>query len=98
MNSYTQDDPHLKPIPLAQYPWVTLPNPLNPEAIVKLCIIPTSEFEGPQEDFTSFKDRGEKTIVPCWSFLIEKGDEAILWDMGLRSVRSVPAHTVKTSS
>ncbi|ORY29316.1 beta-lactamase-like protein [Naematelia encephala] len=83
-DTYSQDDPRLRPIPLSAYPWHPLPSPASKEAIVKVSLIPTSTLTAPSKVFTSFAGEEDKCEAPCWSFLIEKGDEAILWDMGLR--------------
>lgn len=93
-DTYTQSDPRLKPIPLDQYPWTPLPLPPSPDAIVKVSIIPLPAIDAPSDVFTTLRPPGEVEKMPCWSFLIEKGEEAMLWDLGLREVRppSPPNH------
>jgi hypothetical protein len=83
---YTQDDDRLKPVPLGRYPWVPLGDPADPTAIVKVSMIPTSTLTAPLDVFTPLARKDDTIDSPCWSFLIEKGDEALLWDMGLRAV------------
>ena len=91
---YTQDDPRLAPIHFSKYPWKPLPPPPNGDATVKVSMIPTSKIKGPRNVFTTLKEETdeEELLAPCWSFLIEKGDEGILWDMGLRDVSPLPIY------
>ncbi|WWC66674.1 uncharacterized protein I206_100578 [Kwoniella pini CBS 10737] len=83
-DAYTLDDPRIKPVPLQQYPWSPLPQAKSKDRIVKVSIIPTATLSAPVKVFSAFAKGDEKEDSPCWSFLIEKGDDAILWDMGLR--------------
>ncbi|WVW81950.1 hypothetical protein I302_103953 [Kwoniella bestiolae CBS 10118] len=83
-DTYTQDDPRIKPVPLDRYPWTPLPPSASKDDIVKVSIIPTSTLTAPVKEFSAFAKGDEKEDSPCWSFLIEKGQDAILWDMGLR--------------
>ncbi|WVQ62538.1 uncharacterized protein L199_000680 [Kwoniella botswanensis] len=83
-DTFTQDDQRLRPVPLDRYPWTSLPISDSKEDIVKVSIIPTSTLTAPVKEFSAFAKGDEREDSPCWSFLIEKGDQAILWDMGLR--------------
>lgn len=83
--TWSQDDPRLQPLPLSSYKWTALPEPPTPEAIIKISIIPSSVLTAPANMFTPAAKEGQKTDVPCWSFLLEKGDWAALLDLGLRS-------------
>ncbi|WVQ93214.1 hypothetical protein IAU59_000278 [Kwoniella sp. CBS 9459] len=83
-DTYTQDDPRLQPVPLSKYPWTPLPSAQSKDAIVKVSIIPTSSLSAPVKVFSAFEKGDHREESPCWSFLIEKGDQALLWDMGLR--------------
>ncbi|WVR09064.1 hypothetical protein IAU60_006125 [Kwoniella sp. DSM 27419] len=86
-DTYTQDDPRLTPVPLAKYPWTPMPSSSSltgGAGRVKVSVIPTSELSAPVKAFNAFEKGDKKETAPCWSFLIEHGDEAILWDMGLR--------------
>jgi hypothetical protein len=87
-NTYTPNDSRLTPINPSKYPWKPLPAPTHADAIVKVSMIPTSKIKGPRNVFTTLKEDGDEDemVAPCWSFLVEKGDEGILWDMGLRDV------------
>ncbi|GFZ51913.1 hypothetical protein JCM24511_09683 [Saitozyma sp. JCM 24511] len=82
---YKQDDPRLRPVPLDAYAWTPLPSPPTPDAIVKVSLIPTSKLVAPLRLFTPSANDDETEEAPSRSFLIEKGDEAILFDMGLRA-------------
>jgi hypothetical protein len=83
---YKQEDPRLRPVPLDAYAWTPIPSPPTPKAIVKVSLIPTSKLVAPLRLFTPSANDDETEEAPSWSFLIEKGDEAILFDMGLRAV------------
>ncbi|WRT63722.1 uncharacterized protein IL334_000645 [Kwoniella shivajii] len=83
-DTYTQDDPRLRPVPLEKYPWKALPLSTSKADVVKVSIIPTTTLTAPVKVFSAFEKGDKKEDSPCWSFLIEKGDKAILWDMGLR--------------
>ncbi|WVF65549.1 hypothetical protein IAT40_000277 [Kwoniella sp. CBS 6097] len=82
--TYTQDDPRLRPVPLSKYPWTPLPPAQADSDIVKVSIIPTSSLSAPVKVFSAFDKSDHREESPCWSFLIEKGDQGLLWDMGLR--------------
>jgi hypothetical protein len=84
---YKQDDLRLRPVPLDAYPWTPIPSPPTPEAVVKVSLIPTSKLVAPLPLFTPGAKDDETEEAPSWSFLIERGNEAILFDLGLRAVR-----------
>jgi hypothetical protein len=81
---YTQDDPRIKPIPLSTYPFTPLPHSLSSNDIIKLSIIPTTSMSAPRIAFTPVAKEGEMIDTPSWSFLVEKGDWAGMFDLGLR--------------
>jgi hypothetical protein len=82
--NYTQDDPRIKPIPLSTYPFTPLPHSSSSNDIVKLSIIPTTSMSAPRIAFTPAAKEGEMIDTPSWSFLVEKGDWAGMFDLGLR--------------
>ncbi|WVW79356.1 hypothetical protein I302_101324 [Kwoniella bestiolae CBS 10118] len=83
-STYTQDDPRVRPIPPSNYPWVAIPPSKSTQDIVKVLLIPTSKVIAPTNMLTSFDTGEEKTELPCYSVLIDRGDEAMLFDLGLR--------------
>lgn len=83
-SSYTQDDHRIQPIPLSKYNFSPLPSPPSSEAIVKLSVIPTTSMDAPRNVFTPAAGKDERINTPSWSFLVEKGEWAALFDLGLR--------------
>ncbi|WVQ63902.1 uncharacterized protein L199_002058 [Kwoniella botswanensis] len=83
-NSYTQDDPRIRPIPPSRYPWTPLSPSSTADDVVKVSLILTSTVIAPTNMLTSFDTGEEKTELPCHAVLVEKGDEAMLFDLGLR--------------
>jgi hypothetical protein len=82
--TYTQDDPRIKPRPVSTYHFTPLPHSTSSEDVVKLSIIPTTSMIAPRKVFTPAAGADEKIDTPSWSFLVEKGDWAGLFDLGLR--------------
>ncbi|WRT69069.1 uncharacterized protein IL334_006052 [Kwoniella shivajii] len=82
--SYTQDDPRLRPVPLARYPWRALPQSRSQDAVVKVSFIYTSEIIIPTSMITSIDIGETRSSLPCPSVLIERGDYALLFDLGFR--------------
>ncbi|KAK6906026.1 hypothetical protein I203_100007 [Kwoniella mangroviensis CBS 8507] len=83
-DSYTQDDPRIRPIAPSRYPWTPLSPSSSADDVVKVSLILTSAVIAPTNMLTSFDTGEEKTELPCHAVLIEKGDEAMLFDQGLR--------------
>jgi hypothetical protein len=81
---YTQDDPRIKPLPISTYLFTPLPHSSSANDIVKLSIIPTTSMSAPRIAFTPAAKEGEMIDTPSWSFLVEKGDWAGMFDLGLR--------------
>jgi hypothetical protein len=89
-DTYTQDDPRIKPLPISTYKFTPLPHSTSKEAIVKLSVIPTTSMTAPRKAFTPAAKEDEKIDTPSWSFLIEKNDSGGdggwvgMFDLGLR--------------
>jgi len=83
-DEYTQDDPRIQPLPLSAYTYTPLPHSNSPSDVVKLSVIPTTTMDAPRIAFTPAAKADEKINTPSWSFLVEKGDWAGLFDLGLR--------------
>lgn len=83
-DTYTQSDSRIQPLPLSTYKFLPLPTPPNSDAIVKLSLVPTTSMTAPRKAFTPAAAPDEKIDTPSWSFLVEKGDWAGLFDLGLR--------------
>ena len=81
---YTQDDPRIRLVPLSTYPFTPLPHSTSSDDIVKLSVIPTTSMSAPRIAFTPAAKEGEMINTPSWSFLVEKGDWAGMFDLGLR--------------
>jgi len=82
--AYKQDDPRIQPLPLSTYNFTPLPHSTSSEDVVKLSIIRTTSMIAPRKAFTPAAGPDEKIDTPSWSFLVEKGDWAGLFDLGLR--------------
>jgi len=83
-DKYTQDDPRIQPLPLSTYTYTPLPHSSGSSDVVKLSVIPTTTMDAPRIAFTPAAKADEKIKTPSWSFLVEKGDWAGLFDLGLR--------------
>lgn len=95
---YTQDDPRIQPVPLSKYPYTPLPHSGSGNDIVKLSVIPTASMSAPRIAFTPAAKEGEKVDTPSWSFLVEKGEWAGMFDLGLRAdVENEPKSVVLSS-
>lgn len=84
-------DPRLRPIPPSTFKWKALPRSRDQEDVVQVCMIPSSQLEGPANMFVAnLEDRKSRMQVPSFSFLIQhKSGKTLLWDLGLTRVSSI---------
>ena len=81
---WRQDDPRLRPLPLSQYDFRPIPASSSADAKWEVSVLDTSSLRVRRALVCSIADPVEVTVVPVFSFLLERGDRAILFDLGLR--------------
>lgn len=83
-DDYQHNDPRLRPASPSSFPWIPLPTPESNSAKVSISVFDSSKLTGPGPLLSSFAKEGEEWLLPAFSFLVEHGDEAILFDLGCR--------------
>jgi hypothetical protein len=84
MSDYTQNDSRLRPAHPASFPWTPIPPPSDDSARVSVSLLDSSTITGAANRLSSFASDGEEWTLPAFSFLVEHGDEALLFDLGCR--------------
>lgn len=83
-DEFKPNDPRLRPPFPSEYPWTPIPTPASDGAKVSIGLMESSRIRGPGVALSSFAKEGEEWTLPAFSFLVEHGDEAILFDLGCR--------------
>lgn len=81
---FKHNDPRLRPPQPSAYPWVPIPTAADESAVVSVSMMDSSNITGPGNLVSSFASEDEKWKLPAFSFLVEHGDEATLFDLGCR--------------
>lgn len=84
MASWQADDPRLRPLHPSLFDFRPIPASTSTEAKWTVSILDSSSLRAKRHDFCSFADEDEWTVVPVLTFLLERDDEAIMFDVGLR--------------